>query len=135
MANTAAPSLETWPPQDTTSAENAWKFTPTDFVAIVHSLSRVRLFATPWTLAHQAPLSMGFSRQEHWSGLPFLPPGDLPDPVIELESWALQTDSLPLSHLERPPTDLPGYKNPGPLAAGGMALLCCSCCRALPGSG
>ena len=41
-------------------------------------LSRVRLFATPWTVARQAPLSMGFSRQEHWSGLPFSPPGDLP---------------------------------------------------------
>ena len=44
------------------------------------SLTRVRLFATPWTVAHQAPLSMGFSRQEYWDGLPFLPPGDLPDP-------------------------------------------------------
>ena len=40
-------------------------------------------FATPWTVAHEAPLSMGFSRQEHWSGLPFFPPGDLPDPGIE----------------------------------------------------
>ena len=43
-------------------------------------LSRVRLFATPWTVAHQAPPFMGFSRQEHWSGLPFPFPGDLPDP-------------------------------------------------------
>ena len=42
----------------------------------VKSLSRVRLFATPWTVAHQAPLSMGFSRQEYWSGLPFPSPGD-----------------------------------------------------------
>ena len=47
------------------------------------SLSHVRLFATPWTLAHQAPPSMGFSRQEYWSGLPFSSPGDLPDPGIE----------------------------------------------------
>ena len=45
----------------------------------VKSLSRVRLFATPWTVAHQAPPSMGFSRQEHWSGVPFPSPGDLPD--------------------------------------------------------
>ena len=45
-------------------------------------LSRVRLFATPWTVAHQAPQSMGFSRQEYWSGLPFPSPGDLPDPGI-----------------------------------------------------
>ena len=47
------------------------------------SLSRVRLFATPWTVARQAPLSMGFSRQEHWSGLPFPSPGDLPNSGIE----------------------------------------------------
>ena len=46
------------------------------------SLSRVWLFATPWTVAHQAPLSMGFSRHEYWSGLPF-PSGDLPDPGIK----------------------------------------------------
>ena len=43
----------------------------------------VQLFATPWTVAHQAPLSMGFSRQEYWSGLPYPPPGDLPNPGIE----------------------------------------------------
>ena len=54
---------------------------------------------TPWTVARQAPLSMGFSRQESWSGLPFPPPGDLPDPGIKLGSPALQVDSLPLSHL------------------------------------
>ena len=61
-------------------------------------LSHVRLFATLWTLAHQAPLSMGFSRLEYWSGLPFLPPGDVPNPGIELAppvSPALQVDSLP----------------------------------------
>ena len=51
-------------------------------------LSHVRLFATPWTVACQAPPSMGFSRQEHWSGLPFPTPGDLPDPGIELVSPA-----------------------------------------------
>ena len=45
--------------------------------------SRVRLLATPWTVVHQAPLSMGFSRQEDWSGLPCPPPGDLPDSGIE----------------------------------------------------
>ena len=49
-------------------------------------LSRVRLFVTLWTVAHQAPLSMEFSRQEYWSGLPFPPPGDLPDPEIKTES-------------------------------------------------
>ena len=60
----------------------------------VKSLSRVQLFATPWTVALQAPLSMGFSRQEYWSGLPFPSPGDLPDPGIEPRSPALQADTL-----------------------------------------
>ena len=49
----------------------------------VKSLSHVRLFATPWNVAYQAPPSMEFSRQEYWSGLPFPSPGDLPDPGIE----------------------------------------------------
>ena len=61
----------------------------------VRSLSCVQLFATPWTVAHQAPPSMGFSRQEYWSGLPFPSPGDLPDPGIEPVSPALQADALP----------------------------------------
>ena len=61
----------------------------------VESLSRVRLFAAPWTVAHQAPPSMEFSRQEYWSGLPFPSPGDLPDPGIEPRSRALQADALP----------------------------------------
>ena len=60
----------------------------------VKSLIRVRLFATPWTVAHQAPPSMGFSRQEYWSGLPFPSPGDLPDPAIEPRSPALQFSSV-----------------------------------------
>ena len=53
---------------------------------------------TPWTVACQAPLSMGFSRQEYWSGLPFPSPGDLPDPGIEPASPALQADSYQLSY-------------------------------------
>ena len=57
-------------------------------------LSRVRLYATPWTVAYQAP-SMGFSKQEYWSGLPFPSPGDLPNPGIEPGSLALQADALP----------------------------------------
>ena len=51
-------------------------------------LSHVQLFATPWTVAHQAPLSTGFSRQEYWSGLPFPSPGDLPDPGSQPTSLA-----------------------------------------------
>ena len=57
-------------------------------------LSRVRLFATPWTVAYQASPSMGFSRQEYWSGLPFPSPGDLPNPGIEPGSPALEADAL-----------------------------------------
>ena len=57
--------------------------------------SCVRLFTTPWTIARQASLSMGFSSQEYWSGLPLPSPGDLPDPGIEPRSPALQADSLP----------------------------------------
>ena len=52
----------------------------------VKSLSRVQLFAAPWTITYQAPLSMGSSRQEYWSGLPIPPPEDLPDPGMELRS-------------------------------------------------
>ena len=52
----------------------------------------------PWIVAHQAPLCMGFSRQEYWSGLPFPSPGDLPDPGMGPKSPALQAGSLPLSH-------------------------------------
>ena len=55
-------------------------------------LSHIRLFATPWTVACQAPLSIGFSMQEYWSGLPFPFPGDLPDSEMEPGSPALQAD-------------------------------------------
>ena len=60
----------------------------------VKSLSRVWLFAILWTVAYQTPPSMGFSRQEYWSGLPFPSPGDLPNPGIEPGSPALQADTL-----------------------------------------
>ena len=70
----------------------------------VQSLSHVRLFATPWTVAHQPPPSMGFSRQEYWSGLTFPSPGDLPSAGIEPPSLAMEVDSLP--------TELQGKKLP-----------------------
>ena len=60
----------------------------------VKLLSHVRLFVTPWTAAYQAPLSMGFSRQEYWRGLPFPSPGDLPNPGIKPRSPALEADAL-----------------------------------------
>ena len=82
----------------------------------VKSLSRVRLFAIPWTVARQAPLSMGFSKQEHWSGLPCPPPGHLPNPGIKPGSPVLQADALSseppgkTSHSSEPPgkTSHPG---------------------------
>ena len=64
-------------------------------VAVVESLSCVQLFVTPWTGVCQAPLSMGFSKQEYWSGLPFPYPGDLPDPGIDPRSPTFQAHSLP----------------------------------------
>ena len=60
----------------------------------VRSLSHVYLFVTPWTVAYEAPLSMGFSRQAFWSGLPFPSPGDLPNPGIEPGSSTLQADAF-----------------------------------------
>ena len=66
------------------------------------SLSHVQLFMTPWTVAQQAPPSMEFSRQVYWSGLPFLSPGDLPNPGIEPRSPTLQADAL----LSEPPGNL-----------------------------
>ena len=63
-------------------------------------LSHVQLFETPWTVAHQALLSVGFSRQEYWSGLLFPSRGDLSDPGIEPLSFALQADSLLTESLE-----------------------------------
>ena len=68
----------------------------------VKLISRVRLFATPWTVACQAPLFLGFSRQGYWSGLPFPSPGDLPYPGIKPGCPALQADSLPSEPLEIP---------------------------------
>ena len=58
-------------------------------------LSHVLLFVTPWTVAHQIPLSMEFSKQQYWSRLPFPSPGDLPNPEIEPGSPTLQADSFP----------------------------------------
>ena len=75
------------------------------------SFSRVRLFATPWTVVCQAPPAMGFPRQECWSGLPFPSPGDLPKPGIEPGSPTLKADSL----LSEPPGN-PGGKLPSILS-------------------
>ena len=62
----------------------------------VCTLSHIRLFATPWTIAHQAPLSMGFSRKEYWRGLLSPPPRDLPNPGIE--PMSLASPALALDH-------------------------------------
>ena len=73
----------------TAERELNWKREMRQVKSKVKSLSHVPLFATPWTVAYQAPLSMGFSRQEYWIGLPFPSPGDLPDPGIEPRSSTL----------------------------------------------
>ena len=66
-------------------------------------VKKLQLFATPWTVAYQASPSMGFSRQEYRSGLPFPSPGDLPNSGIELRSPALQADALPSEPPRKPP--------------------------------
>ena len=64
-------------------------------MCVLSHFSHVRLSATPWTVAHRAPLPLGFSRQEYWSGLQFPSPEDLPDPGIEPGSSTLRADALP----------------------------------------
>ena len=87
-----------------------WELIHKDVLCCAWLLSRVWLFATPWTVP---PLSMGFSKQEYWSGLPCPPPRDLPNPGIEPRSPALQVDSLPPEPQGKP-------KNTG---VGGVSLL------------
>ena len=98
------------------------------YACVLSRFSCERLFATLWSVICQAPLSMGFSRQESWRGVPFPSPGDLPDPGIEPRSPALQADSL-LSELTR--TILVGVKKKGLERDLGrmvflMKLKCCS---------
>ena len=81
-----------------------WGSRPHQNVVLLFSLSGVGFFASPGMVAHQAPLSMEFFKQEYWNGLPFPPPGGLPHPGIKPVSPALQVDSLPLSHQGSPPT-------------------------------
>ena len=69
-------------------------------VCVLSHLSHVQLLETLWTLAHQAPLSMGFSRQEYWNGFPHPPPGDLPDPGVEPVSLTLRQTVYQLSYQE-----------------------------------
>ena len=83
---------------------------------VLSHFSRVRLFATPWTIAHQSPLFMGFSRQEYRSGLSFPPPGDLPDPGIEPAS--LISPALVLMGR----LNAPGKQGPHPVCPRGSSL-------------
>ena len=76
---------------------------PLSIFIFFKSLSCVRLFVTSWTAAHQAPQSMGFSRQEYWSGLPFPSPGDLPNPGIKPGSPTLEADALTSEPPGKPP--------------------------------
>ena len=83
------------------------KHNHTSEVSEVKALSRVQLFGTPWTVAYQAPPSMGFSKQEYWSGLAFPSSGDLPDPGIKPRSPAFQADAL----TSEPPGKPQSYKS------------------------
>ena len=83
-------------------------------VYVLSCFSHFQFFVSPWTVAHQAPLSMGFSRQEYWSGVPCPPPEDLPNPGIKPWSPALQVSSLP----SEPPGKPSWYSNPGGLVSG-----------------
>ena len=89
-----------------------WDMVISFFTVLCSSAQSCRLFVTPWTVAHQAPLSVGFSRQECWSGLPCPPPGNLPNPEIEPRSPALRVDSLPSE-----PPGTPWWKYPSPLSS------------------
>ena len=91
-----------------------WTLKSVMHACMLSHFSHIRLFATLWTVMHQAPLSMEFSRQEYWSGLPCSPPGDLPNPGIEPASPTLlhwQVDSLPLSHHEAPQSVMLVFKS------------------------
>ena len=92
--------------------QNCSKSPQTIYTACVCAqlLNCVWLFVIQWTVAHQALLSMGFSRQEYWNELPVSPSGDLPDPGIKPKSPALQVDSLPLSHQGSPTCCIDMYK-------------------------
>ena len=81
-------------------------------------LRYVQLFATPWTVAYQAPPSMKFSRQEYWSGLPFPSPGHLPHPRIEPRSPALQAKLYRLSHQGSQPKSIGPCQGPAPADPG-----------------
>ena len=87
-------------------------------------------FVTPWTVAHQSPLSMGFPRQDYWSGLPFPSPSDLPDLGIESGSPALQADSLPTEPPGKPQDDIRKniYENVSYVIIGHYFLLCIYLC-------
>ena len=100
VSDTIQPSRPRWPPS--LPAFNL--FQTSHCVCMLSCSVMSNSFATPQTVALQAPLSMGFSRQEYWSGLPFPSPGNLPDPGIKPTSPALQVGSLPLSHPGSPKT-------------------------------
>ena len=116
-----------------------WHLEKTKVKVKEKSLSRVRLFATPWTVAYQAPPTMGFSRQEYWSGVPFPSSGDLPNPGIEPRSPALQTDALPsespVSQWTKPKYQqyihthfrqlFPNSTCSNPLEGGSTCMVCC----------
>ena len=89
------PGMDAFSPQPTAAPPSTIRCVCVYVACVCESLSHVRLFVIPWTMARQAPLSMKCSRQEYWSRLPFPSPGDLPNPGILPSSSALQADSSP----------------------------------------
>ena len=117
IVNIYAPNIET--PQYIRQTLTDIKGETDSNTIIVQSLAQsCPTLCNPWTVAHQAPLSMGFSRQEYWSGLPFPSPGDLPDPGIKPRSPALQEDALTSeppgkpSHTKARPISMLSIRNP-----------------------
>ena len=105
LENSHTPTI--WPMSSTAASYSLKEKKQCPYIAIhdiqlcvcAQSLSRVQLFGTPWAAARQAPLSMGFSRQEYWSGLPCPPPGDLPNPGIEPRSSRIAGGSPTFSEI------------------------------------
>ena len=110
-----------WPPRENLKKKSNSYFIPHLFIHLQNWLESESVtgqscptLATPWAVAHQVPLSMEFSRQEYWSGLPFPPPGDLPDPGMEPRFPACRQIPYHLSHQGSPmDCDLPGFSAHG----------------------
>ena len=98
------PGMDAFSPQPTAAPPSTIRCVCVYVACVCESLSHVRLFVIPWTMARQAPLSMKCSRQGYWPGVPFPSPGSLPDPGVKAGPAALQPDSLPAFSPQRTPS-------------------------------